>query len=60
MGRHKLASSVSRICSCAGLTGHRTTQSLPASAASCRYEVGVDEQLICEVTGRRYEAGVDE
>lgn len=56
IGRHKLSNTVADICSNAGLTGFRTNHSLRASAASRLHNAGVDEQLICEVTGHRSNA----
>ncbi|XP_046565575.1 uncharacterized protein LOC124274278 [Haliotis rubra] len=56
VGRHSLAAMVSDICQRAGLTGHRTNHSLRATAATRLFEAGVDEQLICEVTGHRSSA----
>ncbi|CAC5407722.1 unnamed protein product [Mytilus coruscus] len=40
----------------AGIGGYRTNHSLRASAATRMYDAGVDEQLICEVTGHRSNA----
>ncbi|CAC5388535.1 unnamed protein product [Mytilus coruscus] len=44
------------ICQEAGIGGFRTNHSLRASAATRMYDAGVDEQLICEVTGHRSNA----
>ena len=55
-GVHSLRSMVSDMCKEAGITGHRTNQSLRATAASRLYQNGVDEQLIQEVTGHRSSA----
>ena len=37
-----------------GLSGYRTNHSLRATAATRMYDKGVDEQLICEKTGKSY------
>ena len=39
-----------------GLTGYRTNHSIRASAATCLFQAGVDEQIICDVTGHRSNA----
>ncbi|CAC5418560.1 unnamed protein product [Mytilus coruscus] len=56
IGRHSLANIVASICQEAGIGGYRTNHSLRASAATRMYDAGVDEQLICEVTGHRSNA----
>ena len=55
-GRHKLSGIVSGICKQGGLPGFRSNHSLRASSATRMYDAGVDEQLICEVTGHRSNA----
>ena len=45
LGHTKLGSTVSRLCSKAGIAGFRTNHSLRASTASRLYQAGVDEQL---------------
>ncbi|CAC5358886.1 unnamed protein product [Mytilus coruscus] len=56
IGRHSLANIVASICQEAGIGGYHTNHSLRASAATRMYDAGVDEQLICEVTGHRSNA----
>ena len=53
MGRYSLSRVVADICREAGLPGHRTSHSLRGSTATRLYDAGVDEQLICEITGHR-------
>ena len=50
LGRTKPGSTVSRLCSNAGIGGFRTNHSLRASTASRLYQAGVDEQLLMECT----------
>ncbi|XP_052086492.1 transcriptional regulator QRICH1-like [Mytilus californianus] len=52
IGRHSLANVVASICQEAGIGGYRTNHSLRARM----YDAGVDEQLICKVTGHRSNA----
>ncbi|CAC5423579.1 unnamed protein product [Mytilus coruscus] len=56
IGRHSLANIEASICQEAGIGGYRTNHSLRPSAATRMYDAGVDEQLICEVTGHRSNA----
>ncbi|CAC5393007.1 unnamed protein product [Mytilus coruscus] len=56
IGRHSLANIVASIYQEAGIGVYRTNHSLRASAATRMYDAGVDEQLICEVTGHRSNA----
>lgn len=53
VGINKLAAVVKRLCSAAGLQGHRTNHSLRASAATRLYNENFDEQVIAETTGHR-------
>ena len=52
VGHNKLASTIKRLCEQGGLSGYRTNHSLRATAATRMYDKGVDEQLICEKTGK--------
>ena len=52
-GRHNLDKVVKTMCAKAGFTGKCTNHSLRSSTATCMYEKGIDEQLICEKTGHR-------
>jgi hypothetical protein len=56
VGRHKLASVVADICRKGGLSGFRTNHSLRSTSATRMYDAGIDEQLICEITGHRSNA----
>ena len=51
VGHNKLAGTVKRLCEEGGISGYRTNHSLRATAATRMYDMGVDEQLICEKTG---------
>ena len=56
---HKtLSEMVPQLCTKAGITGHKTSHSLPATCATRLYQEGVDEQLIMENTGHRSVHGV--
>ena len=55
VGHNKLASTVKQLCEQAGISGYRTNYSLRAAAATRMYDMGIDEQLICEKTGERTE-----
>ena len=55
VGYNKLASTVKRLCEQAGISGYRTNHSLRATAATRMYDMEIDEQLICEKTGKRTE-----
>lgn len=50
VGHNKLASKVKRLCQQGG-----TNHSLRATAATRMYDMGIDEQLICEKTGEQIE-----
>ena len=53
VGHDKLASTVKRLCGQAEISGYRTNYSLRATAATRMYDMGIDEQLICEKTGEQ-------
>ena len=55
VGHSKLPSTMKRLCEQAGISGYRTNHSLRATAATRMYDMGIDEQLICEKTGERTE-----
>ena len=55
VGHNKLASTVKRLCGQAEISGYRTNHSLRATAATRMYDMGIDEQLICEKTGEQTE-----
>ena len=57
-GHMKLDSTVCRLCTKAGIKGHKTNHSLRATATSRLYQAGVDEQLVMERTGHRSVEGV--
>ena len=52
-GRHAIEKVVGKLCREGGLKGKRTNHSARAAAATRMFEVGMDEQLICEKTGHR-------
>ena len=52
-GRHTLEKVIKKLCQKAGFSGKRTNHSCRASSATRMYELGADEQLICEKTGHR-------
>ena len=49
---------VRQMCKLAGITGHKTNHSLRATASTCLFHAGIDEQLIMERTGYRSIEGV--
>ena len=53
VGVHTLQQTVKKMCSEAGFEGQFTNHSLRATAATCLYAAGVNEQLIAEKTGHR-------
>ena len=55
VGHNKLASTVKRLCEQAEISGYRTNHSLRTTAATRMYDMGIDEQLICEKTGEQIE-----
>ncbi|MES9879628.1 MAG: tyrosine-type recombinase/integrase [Sedimenticola sp.] len=55
LGVNQLRGTVARLCMEAGLKGFRTNHSLRATAATRLYQAGLDEQLVCEITGHRSE-----
>ena len=52
-GRHAIEKIVNKLCKQGGLKGKRTNHSARAAAATRMFELGFDEQLICEKTGHR-------
>ena len=58
VGHNLLGSTVKRLCSNAGITGHKSNHSLRATAATRLFHHGVDEQMIMKVTGHRSLDGV--
>ena len=58
IGRNKLAQTVSRLCSSAGIQGFKTNHSLRVTNATRLYASGADEQLVVERTGHRSIDGV--
>lgn len=58
IGKTKLGDTVPRLCTQAGIEGHKTNHSLRATAATRLYQSGVDEQQIMERTGHRSLEGV--
>ena len=52
-GRHMLGEVFKKLCKLAGFSGRRSNHSCRASTATCMYDSGADEQLICERTGHR-------
>ena len=48
LGHTKLSKTVARLCSSAGIQGHKTNHSLRATTTSRLYHSGVDEQLVME------------
>ena len=55
VGHNKLAPTVKWLCDQAEISGYRTYHSLRATAATRMYDMGINEQLICEKTGERTE-----
>jgi len=58
IGKNKLASFLTNMCSEAGLVGKKTNHSLRATCATRLYQAGVEEQQIMERTGHRSVTGV--
>lgn len=56
IGIHTIEKTVTSLCKNAGFTGHFTTHSLRATSATRMFQSGIDEQVICEVTGHRSSA----
>ncbi|KAK6175979.1 hypothetical protein SNE40_014351 [Patella caerulea] len=56
IGHNTLQNFIKRMCSAAGFRGKRTNHSLRATSATRLYQMGVDEQQICEQTGHKSEA----
>ena len=48
LGHNKLRNAVADMCKQAGIPGYHTNHSLQATAATCLYHPGVDEQLVME------------
>ncbi len=53
VGMNSLKKIMSNLAKEAGLVGHYSNHSLCASAATCMYQSGVDEQMIKEITGHK-------
>ena len=53
LGHNTLDNMIKSMCKSAEITGYKTNHSLRATAATCLYHAGVDEQLIMERTGHR-------
>ncbi len=53
VGINKLRNAVKDLTKEAGLTGNFTNHSLRSMAAMCLYQGGVEEQVICKLTGHR-------
>ena len=58
LGHNTLPNTVARLCSSAGIQGHKTNHSLRATATSRLYQSGVEEQQVMERTGHRTVEGV--
>ena len=58
LGHNKLRNAVADMCKQAGIPGYHTNYSLPATAATCLYHAGVDEQMVMERTRHRSLEGV--
>jgi len=58
LGHTTLSKTVARLCTSAGIQGHKTNHSLRATTTSRLYHSGVDEQLVMERTGHRSLEGV--
>ena len=52
VGHNTLQGTVKRMCETAGIEGRKTNHSLRATSATRLYQKNVDEQLICEQTGK--------
>ena len=53
MGINSLHNIVKDLCTEAGLEGFYSNHSLHSMAVTRLYQVGIDEQLVCEITGHR-------
>ena len=58
VGHTKLDKTVSRMCTSAGIPGHRTNHSLRATTATCLHQSGIKEQEVMERTGHRSLGGI--
>ena len=58
VGHSTLGKTVSRLCSMAGIQGHKTNHSLRVTTATRLFHAWVDEQLIMKRTGHRSLDGV--
>ena len=52
VGHNTLQGAVKRMCKAAGIEGRKTDHSLRVTSATRLYQKNVDEQLICEQTGK--------
>ncbi|XP_046374842.2 uncharacterized protein KIAA1958-like [Haliotis rufescens] len=52
IGHNTLQVTVKRLCKTSGIQGMKANHSLRATAATRLYQGDVDEQMICEITGR--------
>ena len=53
VGHNTLGKTASRLCSMAGIQGHKLNHSLRVTTATRLFHAGVDEQLIMKDTGHR-------
>ena len=58
LGCNKLSNAVASMCKLAGIQGFKTNHSLWATAATCLYSSGINEQLVMERTGHRSTEGI--
>ena len=58
LGHNTLDHMVQEMCKAAGIQGFKTNHSLRATAVTCLFHAGVDEQLIMERTGHKSLDGV--
>ena len=58
VGHNTSGETVSRLCSMAGIQGHKTNHSLRVTTATRLFHAGVDEQLAMKRTGHRSLDGV--
>ncbi len=56
VGINKLQSVVKEMCQEAGFQGNYSNHSLRSTSATRMYEAGIDEQIICKITGHRSNA----
>ena len=56
MGINTLWNTVKDLCTSAGLQGFYSNHSLQSTAATRLYQAGIEEQLVCEITGHRSNA----